>query len=135
VRFWEVQRQLMNLLIGGLIDGTAQAVERSGVQDLPDLRALNYRLAQLTADAADLNHQLRVLLVERVYSHPQLSGERNMAVKKMSELFNFLIEHPEHISRGYRERFSSLPVERIVCDYIAGMTDAFLMRVHQELLE
>jgi dGTPase len=134
VRFWEIQRQLMNLLIGGLIDGTAQAVERSGVHELQDVRTLDYRLAQLTADAADLNRQLRALLVERVYSHPQLAGERDTAVKKMSELFNFLIGHPEHISRGYRERFSSMPVERVVCDYIAGMTDAFLMRVYQELL-
>jgi dGTPase len=134
VRFWEVQRQLMNLLIGGLIDGTVQAAARAGVHELEDLRALDYRVAQLTPDAADLNRQLRALLVESVYSHPQLSGERNMAVKKMSELFNFLIEQPEHISRGYREHFSSMPVERVVCDYIAGMTDAFLMHVHQELL-
>ncbi len=135
VRFWEVQRQLMNLLIGGLIEGTTQAVERSGVRDLEDLRALDYRLAQLTPDSADLNRQLRTLLIERVYSHPQLAGERDLAVKRMSELFNFLVQHPEQLSRGYREHFSSMPVERVVCDYIAGMTDAFLMRVHQELLE
>ena len=134
VRFWEVQRQLMNLLIGGLIEGTVQAVERSGVQEIEDLRALDYRLAQLTPDAANLNRQLRALLIEQVYSHPQLSGERNMAVKRMSELFNFLTQHPEHISRGYREHFSDMPVERVVCDYIAGMTDGFLIRVHQELV-
>lgn len=134
VRFWEVQRQLMNLLIGGLIEGTAQAVERSGVQGIEDLRALDYRLAQLTHEAANLNRQLRALLVGRVYSHPRLSGERDLAIKKMSELFDFLTQHPDHISRGYREHFSDMPVERVVCDYIAGMTDAFLMRVHQELL-
>lgn len=134
VRFWEVQRQLMNLLIGGLIDGTAQAVERSGVRNIEELRSLDHRLAQLTPGAADLNRQLRALLVERVYSHPQLSGERDIAVKRMSELFHFLMQHPEHVSRGYREHFSGTPVERVVCDYIAGMTDAFLMRVHHELL-
>lgn len=134
VHFWEIQRQLMNLLIGGLIEGTVQAVERSGVQEIEDLRALDYRLAQLTPDAADLNRQLRALLVERVYSHPQLSEERITAVKRMAELFSFLDQHPEHVSPGYREHFSTMPVERVVCDYIAGMTDAFLMRVHQELL-
>jgi dGTP triphosphohydrolase len=52
----------------------------------------------------------------------------------MAELFTLLVEHPDHIPGAYREHFSGLPVERIVCDYIAGMTDAFLTRVHEELL-
>ncbi len=134
VRFWEIQRRLMNLLIGGLIEGTACAAQRSGVESLSDLRALDHRLARMTAEAADLNRQLRTLLVHRVYSHSQLTGDRNAAVSKMGELFAFLIEHPEHISPGYREHLSSTPVARIVCDYIAGMTDAFLTRFHQQVL-
>ena len=134
VRFWEIQRRLMNLLIGGLIEGTVDAAGRSGVESLEDLRALDYRLAQMTAEAADLNRQLRDLLVSRVYSHPQLRADRDSAVKKMGELFGFLIEHPEHISSGYREHFSGAPIGRLVCDYIAGMTDAFLTRLHQQLL-
>jgi dGTPase len=134
VRFWEIQRQLMNVLIGGLIDGTLVAVERSRVQDLQDVRALDYRLAQMTPEAAELNRQLRGLLVQRVYSHSQLTEDRSSAVNRMAELFTFLVEHSEHVPRAYREHFSALPVERIVCDYVAGMTDAFLTRVHREFL-
>ena len=53
VRFWEVQRQIMNFLIGGLIDGTLRAAERAGVETMEDVRSLNYRLAQFTPEAAD----------------------------------------------------------------------------------
>jgi dGTPase len=134
VRFWEIQRQLINLLIGGLIEGTMAAAGGSGVEDLQDVRALDYRLAQMTPEAAELNRELRALLVQRVYSHSQLTDDRNEAVNRMAELFTLLVEHPDHIPGAYREHFSGLPVERIVCDYIAGMTDAFLTRVHEELL-
>ena len=133
VRFWEVQRRLMNLLIGGLIEGTAEAVQRSGVESLDDVRALDHRLAQMTPAAADVNRRLRALLVRGVYSHSKLTEDRDAAVRKMGELFGFLMEHPEHISSGYREHFSGMPAARMVCDYMAGMTDAFLTRLHQQL--
>ncbi|HEX3682634.1 MAG TPA: deoxyguanosinetriphosphate triphosphohydrolase [Bryobacteraceae bacterium] len=133
VRFWEIQRQLMNFLIGGLIEETARAAEGAGAASVEDVRALSYRLVQLTPETAHTNRQVRTLLVNRVYSCPQLLEERAGAVTKMSELFAFLLENPEHIP-GYREDPNGGPVQRVVCDYIAGMTDSYLTRRHRELL-
>ena len=135
VRFWEVQRRLMNLLIGGLIEGTNQAVARSGVETLEDVRSLERRLAEMTPETALLNRSLRAVLVKEVYSHPQLAQDRAAAVARMGELFEFLMAHPEHVSTGYPEHFAAVPLERMVCDYIAGMTDAFLTRLHAQLVD
>jgi dGTPase len=134
LRFWEIQRRLINLLVGGLIQGTIDAAESSGVKNIEDVRALGNRLARLAPDAAEINRQTKTLLVKRVYSYAQLVEERSAAVKKMGELFAFLVDHPERISAGYRERLNLTPVYRVTCDYIAGMTDAYLMRVYRELL-
>ena len=134
IRFWEVQRQLINVLVGGLVTGTVRAAEAAGVEDLEDLRALDYRLAQLTPESAEINRQMRGLLTAKVYCYAQLMEDRGAAVKKIGELFNFLIEQPERMSPGYREHLNGEPVHRVICDYIAGMTDAYLLRVHKELL-
>lgn len=134
IRFWELQRQLMNLLIGSLIDATVQAASTAGVEGIEDVRALDYRIAQFTEAGAELNRQVRAVLVNHVYSCPQLVNERRAAVVKLGELFAFLMEHPERISAGYRESLNGTPVHRVVCDYIAGMTDGYLIRVHRELL-
>jgi dGTPase len=134
IRFWEIQRQLMNVLVGGLIDGTACAAAAAGVETVEDVRALPYRLARLTPEAAEINKQINSVLVDRVYSFAQLVEERSAAVERMAELFDFLLEHPECVSPGYRERLNEAPVHRIVCDYIAGMTDSFLTRTHRELV-
>jgi dGTPase len=133
VRFWEVQRQLMNFLIGGLIEATFRAAETARAETVEDVRSLDYRLVQLTPETAGTNRQLRAVLVNRVYSCPQLLEERAVAVSKMSQLFEFLLENPGSIP-GYRDAPNGAPVHRVVCDYIAGMTDGYLIRVHRELL-
>ncbi|MBV8552659.1 MAG: dNTP triphosphohydrolase [Acidobacteriaceae bacterium] len=134
VRFWEVQRQLMNLLVGGLIEGTVRAANAAGVERPEDVRSLSHRLAQLTPEAAEVKAQLRSLLVNRVYSFAKLVEERSAAIRKMNELFEYLLAHPDGVSAGYRESLENAPVHRVVCDYIAGMTDGYLRRIHAELL-
>jgi dGTPase len=72
--------------------------------------------------------------VDRVYSYVQLVADRSAAVSKMGELFNFLVEHPDRVSAGYRENLGEMPVQRVVCDYIAGMTDSYFTRTYESLL-
>ncbi|MBV9611137.1 MAG: dNTP triphosphohydrolase [Acidobacteriaceae bacterium] len=134
VHFWEIERQLINTMVGGLIEGTHRAAAAAAVETIDDVRALDHRIAQLTPEGAAISRELKALLGKRVYSHPELIGDRSSAVLKMGELFEFLIAHPERISPGYRERLNVDPIERVVCDYIAGMTDGYFMRVYRELL-
>lgn len=134
VRFSEIQRQLINKLAGGLIEGTARAAKEAQVRTLEDVRALEYRVAQLTPEAAEINRQLRAVLTKRVYCYADLMEHRSAATRRMSELFEYLLEHPDRISLGYRERYNSDSIPRVVCDYIAGMTDGYLTRLHGELV-
>jgi dGTPase len=135
VRFWEIQRQLINILVGGLVEGTAQRAEEAGAGTVEDVRALAFRLAQFRPGIAEISRQIKTLLIDRLYSYAQLVEERSAAIQKMGELFGYLVEHPDRISQGYREQLDGEPVYRVVCDYIAGMTDSYLMRTHRELLE
>ncbi len=134
VRFWEVLRLVMSFLIGGLIEGTHAAVTESGVQTIDDIRSLDRRLAAFTQPAQAVNAQLRTFLTNHLYSHASLVHDREIAVHKLSELFLFLLAHPERISAGYRESLNHDPVERVVCDYIAGMTDAYFRKIHADLI-
>jgi dGTPase len=134
VRFWELQRQLINVLIGGLIQATTEAALAARAENVEDVRGLNYRIAQLTPETVEISRQVRAVLVKHVYRWPELVEERRSAAAKLGELFGYFIEHPERISPGYRERLNGAPVHRVVCDYIAGMTDGYLIRVHRELL-
>jgi dGTPase len=134
VRFWEVLRQIMSFLIGGLIEGTNLAVTQSGAQSVDDVRSNPDRLAVLTPAAQAVNAQLRAFLMKHLYDHPSLIRDREVAVLKLAELFQFLLANPDRISPGYRSRLKDEPVPRVICDYIAGMTDAYFYKIHSELL-
>jgi dGTPase len=132
VRFWEVQRQIMNFLIGGLIEGTVAAAAEAKVQTVDDIRNLNNRLACLTDDALLINRQMRTLLIDRVYSNTELIQDRKVAQQRLGQLFEYLIQHPDCVSPGYREALKDRPVHRVVCDYIAGMTDQYFTKRYHE---
>ena len=133
LRFNEVQRAIINELVGGFVAGTVEAVKAAGVESVHDVRHAPKRLAMLTSASAELNQQLKELLTRRVYESPDLVEERKSAAGKIKQLFEWLMLHPEYISAGFRESHDQEPLYRVVCDYIAGMTEAFFLRTHEAL--
>ena len=133
VRFQEVLRRLIDLLVSGLIQGTAVAVTEAGVESIADVRAHAERLVRMTPAAAGANKALKQFLFERVYSSAALQDERVRATDSIAWLFRFYLEHLDELPEGHREKLANTPAHRVVCDYIAGMTDGFLRRTQLRL--
>lgn len=72
--------------------------------------------------------------MSRVYSDPAIAGERSHSVAQLDALFSFFLAHPDRMPKYYADLALSSPRHRVVCDYIAGMTDHFLLRQCHELL-
>src|SRR6266851_4368594 len=73
-------------------------------------------------------------MVERLYNQPAIVMDRQRSVEALGQLFEFYLDHPEAMPKSYAEMAQHAPRHRVVCDYIAGMTDHFLLRQHQDLL-
>ncbi len=131
IRFWECRRQMINVLVGGFIEGTALAATNAAVQSTEDVRLHTSRLAQMSQPARELNAQLKQLLVRGLYSLHVLNEERALAAQRISELFQLLISRPDRLPEASREHLTEQPVHRVVCDYIAGMTDAYFLHIYQ----
>jgi dGTPase len=132
--FHEALRRVLDLLVSGLIDGTRQAVEAAGVQTPDAVRHHPQLLARLTAEAAAVSEQLRRLLHQKVYDSPELAQERESTGRKVDLLFQLFMEHPERLPQPYQQQAAEEPLHRLVCDYIAGMTDKFLLARYGELV-
>ncbi len=134
LQFQEMLRRLVNLLVGGLIEGTAAAVRQAGVRTVEDVRRFNRRLACFSPEAARTGVALKQFLHTRVYESPELVVERTRCQEAIGVLFQFFLDHPEHLPPGYVDGVSKVPLHRAVCDYIAGMTDGYFDRVFQHLI-
>ena len=79
--------------------------------------------------------ELRVLMFRNVYENPVAKKEEDKAIKMLSELYEYYTDHPEVMSREYRElvEYRGVPKEQAVCDYISGMTDQYSMEKFREI--
>jgi dGTPase len=133
-RFQESLRRLIDLLVTGLIEGTARAAAESGARNVEEVRRYPRRIAAFTAESAAANRELKRFLHRHVYSSEALAEERRRSTAMIGELFDFFLEAPERLPDAYREQSRGEPAHRVVCDYIAGMTDGFFYRTYEQML-
>jgi dGTPase len=134
LKFNEALKRILDHLATNLIDNTRRRVEESGVETVDDVRNQEKRLAGLAPDAARENASLKQFLGSRVYSHATISEDRDRSVAALDALFCFFLKNPDKLPKYYANLAQVEPPHRIVCDYIAGMTDHFLLRQYHELL-
>lgn len=128
LQFQEVLRRLIDMLVSGLIHGTLAHVSSVGIETLDDVRHAPERVVRMTAPPRDTNAALKRFLFARVYSSEALMDERHHACEGISRMFEFYLANPSQLPDSHIERLDALPAHRVVCDYIAGMTDGFFRR-------
>ena len=69
-----------------------------------------------------------------MYNTPQLDPDKRKAETIITEVFNYLVAHPEALPRGHQERMGDEKLARVVCDYIAGMTDHYIEDLRKKLI-
>jgi dGTPase len=134
LKFNEALKHVLDCLATDLIDNTRRQAEASGVGSVEDVRRHPNRLASFSSAVTQQNADLKQFLNARVYSHPAISEERDRSVLALDALFRFFLDHPDRMPKHYLELAQSEPRHRVVCDYIAGMTDHFLLRQWREVV-
>ena len=132
--FHETLRQLVDALVSGLIEGTVARAREAGVTSTDEVRTFSRRLAAFAPEEAETSRQLKRFLYEKVYAAPALVEERARSVAMIRELFEFFLERPDRLPQPYSEQANHTPVHRVVCDYIAGMTDSFFRRTYEQTI-
>ncbi len=134
LKFNETAKRVLDYLATGLIENTRSAVAASGAQSVEDVRRAPRRLAGFGSTMAAENAALKKFLLARLYNNPAIVGDRQRSVEALAQLFDFYMEHPESMPKAYTELAQHAPKYRVVCDYVAGMTDHYLLGLHAELI-
>jgi dGTPase len=134
LKFNEALKQILNRLVTDLIDDTAAKVRESGAKNSEDIRHLVERVAAFSPEIAEKNAALKRFLYSHLYSHPAIAEDRDRSVAALGALFLFFLDHPDQLPKQYADLTKNEPRHRVICDYIAGMTDHFLLRQCNDLL-
>jgi dGTPase len=122
-------------MVTDLIEHTTEAVRDAGVKSPEQVRAFPRRLVRFSETMEKQRHQLKEFLHSKLYFSPELMPEKEMAERIVTELFEFWMTHPTALPENYQEKFRQDSLPRIICDYMAGMTDNYILEQHQKLLK
>jgi dGTPase len=92
-----------------------------------DVRRFPARLFSFSPEVEREQQEIRDFLFQNVYLSAELKPEKEQAEQVISELFEFFLRFPDELPSGYQEKLSREPVYRVVCDYLAGMTDNYIL--------
>jgi dGTPase len=126
LKFNEALKRMLDRLVGDLIQHTRQQISGAGVQTLDDIRACPRRLVALSPPVEQERSAAKNFLYQKLYFSAALDPEKNDAERVIGELFEFWMAKPEQLPPSYQEKARQEPLPRVVCDYLAGMTDNFI---------
>jgi dGTPase len=135
IQMYESLRAMIDWMMAGLVQGTVEAATRAGVETLDDVREYPTRIAKFTAETAETAAQCKVFLREHIYRAPPVVAERQASMDRIAWLFHYFVDTPRSMPPNYEDAASEQPRHRVVCDYLAGMTDTFFNRIYTQVYE
>ncbi len=132
LKFNEALKRLMDTLVTDLIDRTRERLRKRGVRSVEQVRFRRERLVALGPRQARENAGLKKFLYHNLYSHREVRAERQRIVRSLERLFKFFVKHPQRLPASYFSKTRDEPAHRVVCDYIAGMTDHYLQEQYRK---
>lgn len=124
--FNEALKRILDDFVGGIIRNTTAEIQKAGISSLNDVRTHSQRLVGFSQEAATLRQQIKDFLRAHLYLSEALDPEKEKAEQVIRELFEFWMAKPEQLPASYQEKSAEEPLPRVICDYIAGMTDNYI---------
>lgn len=130
-----VVRDLIDWQVGDLLENTRRNLSRERVAAVVEVRRARQVLVRPGDEVLRLKGELEAFLHERVYRHYRVMRMAHKGQRLLEALFAELCRHPDQLPTRYLARLGSCPKERVICDYLAGMTDRYAQDEYLRLFQ
>ena len=141
-RVHETVRRMVNSLVVDVIQTSVERLRAAQPADIEAVRAHEQPLVGMSAEMREQHIELKQFLREHVYRHHRVLRMTTKAKRVVRELFDAFMDNLKLMPDEYREHASQglscggdAGAARIVCDYIAGMTDRYAILEHRRLFD
>jgi len=126
-------REIIDREVHDLVATSAESIAKSGVQSADDVRRQIAPLIRYSDELAEANRALRKFLYQNVYYHPRVAEVNQRACEMLRRVFEAYLADPDRLGEGATRRVEKEGLHRTVCDYIAGMTDRYVMEEYARI--
>jgi len=132
----EAIRRIINWQVSDLIENIRNNVGEMGISDRAELADAPARAASFSPGMNEMNRELKKFLRGNLYSHYRVIRMAEKAQRILKDLFEAYIDKPRQLPPHVYGRIGEENgAKRIICDYMAGMTDKFALDEHRKLFD
>lgn len=136
---FEATRYMKQHMIADLIKTTTAKIKELGIETCEEIRNADQPLVCTSEVFTKYNLEIREILTRKVYNHYKVSKMSNKARHIIIELFKIFMNDPACLPTEWKSLIKDQTNEekkaRVICDYISGMTDRFVIKEYQSFFD
>lgn len=134
---YQTVRQIIDELVTDLLEHTSNRIKKFNIKTVEDVRRCPEELASFSDSCRQDFLMMKKYLFENMYRNTRVTRMEGKVAKVLQELFSLYEANPDILPHTPREKIKNKvePVRRVICDYIAGMTDRFAIEEFEKLTE
>jgi len=133
IRKYLIIRGLIDLQVTDLIAHTQSEICRRKIKKYTDAVKIDSKIVDFSAKVKQLRKPLRQFLMQKLYHHYRVVRMSTKAKRFIRELFTEYLKRPAQMPSEIQRRIPQQGLRRVVCDYIAGMTDRYALDEYKKL--
>ena len=127
-------RDIIDVQVRDVIMTSAQTIRAANPGSADEVRRQPGPLIRYSEELLEASGELRRFLYQNVYYHPRVAEVNERACEMLRRVFEAYLLDPERLGETATKRIEREGLHRTVCDYIAGMTDRYLMEEHARII-
>ena len=127
----QIVRDLINSMVVDVINTTNKNLKKSSPQSINDIYKQDCLIVDFSDKMKKIDKQIKYFLKRNMYNHKKVVVNTNRGKRIINDLFKYLLKNPrKYIGENL---FKSEQKERVIADFIAGMTDRYAINLHKKI--
>lgn len=132
---YQIIRYLINLQVTDLIRNSRKLLSSKHIESVGDIRDSTEKLVRFSKDLEKQRKPLRDFLMNNMYRHHRVIKMSHKAKRFVKDLFDVYLTQPLQLPPSVKDRLENSSTRKVICDYIAGMTDRYVLDEYKKLFE
>jgi dGTPase len=127
----QIIRDIINEMVKDVIKTTEKNIKTNKIKNLKEVYNSEKKIVCFSYKMKRFDLEIKKFLKEKMYFHKNVKKKTNYGKKIIKKLFLIIIKNPKKYINIKKYKNSKL--ERIICDYIAGMTDRYAINLYKKI--
>ena len=127
----QIIRGIINEMVSDVIRTTKKNLILYKIKNLSDIYQTKNKIVTFSQNMQKFDKKIKIFLKQKMYFHKNVNSKTNYGRKIIIGLFLQIKKNPKKYINI--KKYSNSNTERIICDYIAGMTDRYAINLYNQI--